>query len=116
MSTDEKKPNAWVRMRNRWGVTSNWSVLFILISFAAAGMSVLKVSRPILNWVLPPDAPKWLWWTLRVTLIPPIYEAILLCYGTLLGQRRFFWNKQKQLWRRITRTGAARAHSPAESS
>lgn len=98
----------WVRLRERWGVSSNISVVLILAAFALAGMSVLKVSRPIMNWILPPDAPTWLWWTVRVTLIPPIYEVILLVYGILLGQRSFFWNKQKRLWQRIFRRSSAR--------
>jgi hypothetical protein len=84
-------------------VSSNWSVVLILVAFSAAGMSVLKVSRPIMDAILPPDAPKWLWWTLRVTIIPPVYEVILIVYGSLLGQRRFFWNKQKKLWAHLFR-------------
>jgi len=98
-----KKPNAWVRMRTRWGVESDWSVVAILASFSLAGGLVLRVSRPIMHVVVPPDAPRWLWWTVRVTLIPPVYEVILLIIGTLLGQRAFFWGKQKRLWKRILR-------------
>jgi hypothetical protein len=113
-ATGQAKPNAWVRMRTRWGVTSNWSVVAILASFSLAGMLVLRVSRPIMHVVVPPDAPKWLWWTVRVTLIPPVYEVILLIIGTLLGQREFFWNKQKRLWRRVLRRPAA--GEPARSS
>ncbi len=103
MESAGKKPNAWVRLREKWGVNSNWGVLLILVAFSAAGMSVLKVSRPIMDAILPPDAPKWLWWTCRVLIIPPIYEVILVAYGTLLGQRRFFWNKQKKLLGRLFR-------------
>jgi hypothetical protein len=109
-----KKANAWVRMRTRWGVRSDWAVLAILVSFALAGMSVLKVSRPIMHLVLPPDAPKWLWWTLRVTIIPPVYEVLLLIYGTLLGQGSFFLGKQKRLWLRILRR--APSGEPVRSS
>lgn len=110
----QKKPNAWVRMRERWGVKSNWSVVAILASFSLAGSLVLRVSRPIMHVAVPPDAPKWLWWTVRVTLIPPVYEIILLIIGTLLGQREFFWNKQKRLWSRIFRRSPRT--EPARSS
>ena len=49
-----------------------------------------------MDFLLPPDAPRWLWWTLRILVIVPVYEALLLTYGTLLGQRRFFWPKLKR--------------------
>ncbi len=110
----EKKPNGWVRLREKWGVSSNLSVILILVAFSAAGMSVLRVSGPVMNAILPPDAPRWLWWTCRVLVIPPIYEVILITYGTLLGQRRFFWVKQKKLFGRLFRHKGGR--TPARSA
>jgi hypothetical protein len=88
------------RMQRKWGVTPV-GVVAILIAFALAGSTVLKISGPILRWMLPADHPNWLWWVLRIVIIVPIYEVLLLCFGTLLGQRAFFWNKQKALFRRM---------------
>ena len=96
-AVEAPRPGLWTRLREKWGV-GPWGVLAILLAFSLAGMSVLKVSRPIMNVLLPPDAPKWLWWTLRILVIVPIYEVLLLSYGTLLGPRRFFWFKQKRFF------------------
>lgn len=98
----------WTRMKARWGVSS-WGVVAILIAFSLAGATVLKVARPIIGFILPPEAPRWQWWTLRILVIVPTYEVLLLGYGTLLGQGRFFWGKQKELGRFIIRpfTGGA---------
>jgi hypothetical protein len=72
-------------------------------------MSVLKISRPIIGAILPPDPPRWLWWTCRIVIIVPVYEVLLLGYGTLLGQRRFFWDKQKRMLRPFIRRLHARS-------
>jgi hypothetical protein len=85
------------RMKQRWGVTP-WGVIAIIIAFSLAGMTVVRVKRPILHLLLPSDAPRWEWWGLYVLLIVPLYYTSLLLYGSILGQRDFFW-------RRLKRTG-----------
>lgn len=94
--------NIMTRLKNRWGV-SGWGLAAILLAFALAGSTVLKISRPIMHMLVPPNAPRWLWWTVRILVIVPIYEVLLLCYGVLLGQRAFFWPKQKRLLQVIVR-------------
>jgi hypothetical protein len=99
---------AWDRLKRKWGV-SDFGVVAILLSFSLAGMACLRVSRPIMHVILPAGAPKWLWWTTRVVVIPPVYEVLLFAFGTLLGQHRFFWPKQKRLLRFIARPFISRA-------
>ena len=94
--TEQKQPNLWERMKARWGV-STWGVIAILLAFSLAGSTVLRVTRPILDFVLPADVPRWLWWTARIVIIVPVYQVLLLMYGTLLGQFRFFWQKEKKM-------------------
>lgn len=83
-------------MQSRYGVSA-WGVVAILLAFSLAGFSVLKVTRPILDFILPEDVPRWLWWTARILIIVPVYQVLLLMYGTLLGQFRFFWEKEKKM-------------------
>jgi hypothetical protein len=94
--------NVWARLQARWGVTP-WGVFTILLAFALAGTTVLKISRPIVNAILPDGTPGWLWWTVKIVVILPIYEVLLMFYGTVLGQRRFFWEKQRRLLRALSR-------------
>ena len=88
----------WERLQKRWGVSARDAV-FILIAFALAGMTVLEIGSPIVNTIVPDSAPKWLWWTVKILVIVPVYEVLLLAYGALLGQRRFFVDKQRRLLR-----------------
>lgn len=94
--------NTWQRLKARWGV-SNWGIVAILLAFALAGSTVLKISRPIVGSIVGHDAPRWLWWTVRIVVIVPIYEMLLLFYGTVLGQGRFFRDKQGRLLRRLSK-------------
>ena len=94
--TVQKKLNWWQRVQARWGV-STWGVIAILLAFSLAGTTVLRVTGPILDFVLPADVPRWLWWTARILIIVPVYQVLLLMYGTLLGQFRFFWEKEKKM-------------------
>jgi len=88
----------WQRLKARWGV-STWGFVAIMLAFALAGMTVLKIGSIIVNAIVPDDSPKWLWWTVKVLIVLPVYEILLLSYGTLLGQRRFFVEKQRRALR-----------------
>ena len=106
--TGQKKQNTWVRMKSRWGV-STWGAIAILLAFSLAGSTVLKITRPILEFILPEDVPRWLWWTARILIIVPVYQVLLLGYGTLLGQFRFFWEKEKKMGGWLARPFSRRA-------
>ena len=91
-------PNVWERMKRRWGV-SNWGAVAIVVAFSLAGSTVVRISHPVVDRIVGAAAPRWLWWTVRILVIVPAYQVILMIYGTLLGQFRFFWNKERQMGR-----------------
>ena len=41
-------------------------------------------------------------WTVYLIVMLPIYQVLLLGYGTLLGQFDFFWSKMKAVGRLVT--------------
>ncbi len=90
------------RMRSRWGV-GPVGVVAILTAFALAGMTTLWVKQPVMGYLLPGVAPGWLQWTIYLIIMLPIYQALLLAYGTLLGQFDFFWSKMRAMARLISR-------------
>ena len=94
--------NFWNRLKARWGVTS-WGVVAVLLAFSLAGSAVLRIGRPIVDAILPEDTPTWLWWTVKIVVIVPIYEVLLMSFGTLLGQGRFFRDKQRRVLRAISK-------------
>jgi hypothetical protein len=111
-SSSQEKQSFWAKMQARWGV-SIWGVIAILLAFTLAGSTVVKITRPILDFVLPDDVPRWLWWTARILIVVPVYQVILLVYGTLLGQFRFFWEKEKKMARFFARPFRGRARAGA---
>lgn len=98
MTETVARSNSWNRLKARWGVT-NRGMIAILLAFALAGTTIVKIGRPIVDAILPDDTPRWLWWTVKVIVIIPIYEVLLMTFGTLLGQGRFFREKQRKLLR-----------------
>ncbi|MCY4660595.1 MAG: prolipoprotein diacylglyceryl transferase [Acidobacteria bacterium] len=93
------------RMRSRWGV-GPVGVVAILAAFALAGTTTLWVKEPVMGYLLPAVAPGWLQWTIYLIIMLPIYQALLLAYGTLLGQFDFFWSKMRAMGRLISRSVA----------
>jgi hypothetical protein len=86
------------RMKTRYGV-GLWGVIAILLAFSLAGMTVARVRQPILNFILPNNSPRWATWAIYPFILIPTYQVLLLAYGSVLGQFKFFWSRLKKTWR-----------------
>ena len=76
-------------------------MLIILLVFTLTGCTVLFLKRPLTEWVAG-DGEKPLWFSvLYYVLILPFYNVLLLAYGALFGQFRFFWEFEKRFFRRF---------------
>lgn len=83
-------------LKKRWGVSSTWQVAVIFVVFSLAGMSIIQVKDLALSALgIPLDLTLWL----KIPLIILLYQVLLLFWGTILGQFRFFWEKEKKLFR-----------------
>lgn len=91
-----KFKETFARMESRWGV-GPLGVVAILLSFSLAGSSIVYLRRPVMDFLLPAEAATWLKVVVYLLVVFPIYQALLLAYGALLGQFRFFWEKEKRL-------------------
>ena len=92
------------KLKNRWGIESNLQLVIIFVVFAITGSSSVYIAKPFLEWIGMersnfPDAwwSGWVYWTLRILLIFPFYQVLLVMYGWLFGQFRFFWNFEKKM-------------------
>lgn len=86
------------RMKARWGVGPA-GLAAILVAFSLAGLTTVRLKGPVMGLLLPATAPGWLQWVVYLLIMLPIYQLLLLGYGTLLGQFHFFWSKLKAVWR-----------------
>jgi hypothetical protein len=90
------------RLAERWGV-SPARVLVILLVFALTGTTVMLLKRPVLAWFTGDGPQGWVVSAVYYLLILPAYNLILLVYGALFGQFRFFWEFEKRFFRRLFR-------------
>ncbi|MEA3479729.1 MAG: DUF6787 family protein [Bacteroidota bacterium] len=97
--------HSWIeRLKHRWGIYSTGQVILILIVFACTGFSTLYIEELLARLFDIPDDRTW--WTrvlifLFITL--PLYNIILLIYGFIAGQFKFFWNFEKRFFSSIIR-------------
>ncbi|MCG8477158.1 MAG: hypothetical protein MI784_16955 [Cytophagales bacterium] len=92
------------RMKTKWGVESAWQVIAILTVFTLTGLTVVQMRKflfALLGYT--EDTALWLKTVTYLLCVFPSYQALILVYGTLLGQFRFFWEKEKKLGRMIAR-------------
>ncbi len=90
---------AWIdRLKVKWGITSTWQVIAILLTFSLAGLSITRI-RPIV-WLLfgfTEETSMWIKVPTYILMIFPTYQVMLMIFGTLLGQFKFFWAKEKAM-------------------
>jgi hypothetical protein len=96
------------KLKSRWGIESNLQLVLIFIVFGITGSSSTYLAEPVLRYLGIDPAGfhgswwgSWLYWTLRILFIFPIYQLLLLLFGWLFGQFRFFWNFEKKLLQRM---------------
>ncbi len=91
------------KLKERWNVTSNKQVGVILLVFAITGFSSLQLAKPFLMLFGITDAfqPHWLYRVMRLVLIFPIYQVLLVFIGALFGQFSFFWKFEKKMLERL---------------
>jgi len=91
------------KLKKRWGISSNFQLIVIFFVFAVNGSIAVKLATPVTHFFgLYQDVTNpWLFWPVRIALIFPIYQILLVVVGTLFGQHKFFWNMEKKMIRRL---------------
>jgi manganese efflux pump family protein len=87
------------KLKKRWNITSNWQLAIILIVFAITGSTAAYLSKPITNYLglTKESISGWLYWPIRLLILFPIYQIILVVIGALFGQFKFFWDFEKKM-------------------
>ncbi|WP_408023339.1 DUF6787 family protein [Tenacibaculum sediminilitoris] len=91
------------KLKQRWGIDSNWDLAAILIVFAINGSFAALVAKPLtgLLGLSSETMSPWLYYPLRILLIFPIYQTTLPLAGWLFGQFNFFWEFEKKFLSRL---------------
>ena len=91
------------RLKKRWGIDSNFQIVIICIVFAVTGSAATKLAAPLTEFIglAKDNTNPWLFWPVRIALIFPIYQVLLVFFGWLFGQFTFFWNFEKKMINRL---------------
>ncbi len=91
------------KLKERWGIESNWAIVAILLVFAINGSFSAWVAKPLTEFfgITKETFSPWLYHTIRFLLIFPIYQITLPIVGWLFGQFKFFWNFEKKFLTRL---------------
>ena len=92
------------KLKQRWGLSSNWQIIAIIIVFSINGSFAAKVAGPVTNFFglnAQTTEPYALYLVLRILLMFPIYQLTLPLVGWVFGQFNFFWNFEKKMLRRM---------------
>ena len=84
---------------------NNWHLFIIFLVFGISGSLSVIVSEPVIklfkiNEIIDSYI---LYLIIRILIIFPIYQIVLLCVGALFGQYRYFMDFEKKMLMRFYR-------------
>ena len=91
------------KLANKWVVQFRWEMIAIFIVFAITGSISAKLAAPLTNLLgmTQESTNPWIFWPVRIFIILPIYQVLLVGFGWLFGQFTFFWTFEKKMLSRM---------------
>ena len=93
------------KIRKLFKVDSNYQLFIVNIVFAITGSLALYCAGTLLDLInISVDNTNTLvYWTLRIILILPVYQVLLLLIGAIFGEFKYFWAMEKKIINRFKR-------------
>jgi len=96
------------KLKERWNIQSNFQLVIIFVVFAITGSLSAYLAKPVLvilgvSREMFPDyfIGGFFYYSLRILIIFPIYQVLLVVIGSMFGQHKFFWNFEKKMLTRL---------------
>ena len=91
------------KFKERWEIESNWQIAVIFVVFAVTGSTASYIGKPILAVlnITPETFNSFIYWVFRIVILFVMYQFLLVFFGWIFGQFKFFWNFEKKMLRRI---------------
>ncbi|NJB81658.1 DUF6787 family protein [Wenyingzhuangia aestuarii] len=91
------------KLKQRWGLTSNWEILAILVAFSINGSFAAFIVRPALALVgiTKANLNIVVFYILYIVPVFLVYQFTLPYVGWLVGQYKFFKNMQDKMMKRM---------------
>lgn len=88
------------RLKDKWKIDDNWQLTVIFIVFAITGSTAAKIAGPITEtFGISKDLAWYIYWPIRILMVFPIYQVLLVFFGWLFGEYTFFWTFEKKMIR-----------------
>lgn len=82
----------WEKLKVKWNLKSDLHGIWVMIVFAVTGFSILFIKEPVFDLVgYDSIESRPLRVVVYILIIYPLYQFLLITWGTLMGQFRFFW-------------------------
>lgn len=88
------------KLKERWQIETNWQLTVIFIVFAITGSTSAKFAAPLTDWIgITREMGWYIYWPVRIIVIFPLYQVLLVSFGWLFGEFSFFWEFEKKMLR-----------------
>lgn len=92
------------KLKDRWGITSNWRLFKILLIFSITGMSAVYIRKLIFPLIgIVETTSYWIKIPVWLVLITPFYYFFMVIFSILLGEKEFFFNMMSKSFSRFNR-------------
>tara|TARA_B100001996_G_scaffold379643_1_gene365727 strand:+ start:1235 stop:1543 length:309 start_codon:yes stop_codon:yes gene_type:complete len=91
------------KIRSFFGVNSNYQLFIINVVFAVTGTLSLFFADYILKIILINQDTYGItsYWVIRIILVLPIYQVLLIFVGLLFGEFSYFWEMEKKTLKKL---------------
>ena len=91
------------KIRDFFKVKSNYQLLVVNLVFAITGSTALYLADIILINIsfIENTSSKALYWSVRIFLVIPLYQVLLIFVATIFGEFKYFWNIEKKMLERL---------------
>ena len=95
--------NVLKKIIDKFNARSLKHLIIIFLVFALSGSASLLMSSLILNAINLKELIIFypLYLLVRIILLIPIYQLLLIIIATLFGEFRYFWNFEKKFFKRL---------------
>lgn len=91
------------KLEKKWILDCKWEMIRVFMVFAFTGSSSLFIGKPIIRFIgiTKENLNLTLYWFLYIIIGIIFYQILLVTFGWLFGQFKFFWEFEKKMLRRF---------------
>ena len=90
------------KLINLFKVKSLKQLIIVFLVFSITGSLSVVLGEPIINFFFEDSIENSLYfWIIRIIIIFPLYQILLILIGTIFGEFKYFWRIEKKILIRL---------------